>query len=493
VNKLFPLTLAALSLTAPASAQIAAFQHIILVIQENRTPDNLFQGLCTTPSACSTAPSSKQYNIELSTQPWLDKSAPGGTILPHSVPLGVGYDNSHSHSAFVAQCDLNASGMCAMDGHATCSPKADPCPPNASYGFVDNSTGTVQPYLDIAKNYGFANYMFATQQGPSYPAHQFLFGATSAPSTDDDHAGNFVVQGPARANLAVGCTALPTTTVPVINAQGHVFEQVKPCFERQTLADLLDTKGVSWRYYGEDVSDTWRNSKPTGTWMAPNSIAHICGAVNGKCTGVEWTSHLEFAPFKVLSDIAAPACKLSGVSWVIPDSFDSDHSWDVRNTGGPSWVAQIVNAVGKSGCTDNIGGKVYSYWQDTAIIVTWDDWGGWYDHVPPHIEGFPQGGFQMGFRVPLLFVSAYTPAGYIGNKSENFGSMIRFAEKNFGIPEGALTFADQRAQSDLTGYYNLNMPPRAFVPINAPLSAAHFLARKMSGLPVDDDLQDDQQ
>jgi hypothetical protein len=82
VNKLFPLTLAA------TSAQITAFQHIILVIQENRTPDNLFQGLCTSPSACSTAPSNQQYNIELSTQPWLDKSAPGGTTLPHSVPLG---------------------------------------------------------------------------------------------------------------------------------------------------------------------------------------------------------------------------------------------------------------------------------------------------------------------------------------------------------------------------------------------------------------------
>ena len=64
MNRLFPLTLAALCLMAPASAQITSFQHIILVIQENRTPDNLFQGLCTTPSACSTQPGPRQYNIQ---------------------------------------------------------------------------------------------------------------------------------------------------------------------------------------------------------------------------------------------------------------------------------------------------------------------------------------------------------------------------------------------------------------------------------------------
>jgi phospholipase C len=64
MNRLFSLALAALCLTAPASAQITSFQHIILVVQENRTPDNLFYGLCTTPSACSTRPGPKQYNIQ---------------------------------------------------------------------------------------------------------------------------------------------------------------------------------------------------------------------------------------------------------------------------------------------------------------------------------------------------------------------------------------------------------------------------------------------
>ena len=107
---------------------------------------------------------------------------------------------------------------------------------------------------------------------------------------------------------------------------------------------------------------------------------------------------------------------------------------DVRNTGGPSWVASIVNAVGNSTCKNPDGS---SYWNSTAILVTWDDWGGWYDHEPPTIEAYPQGGYQMGFRVPLIVVSAYTPAGYIHNGQEDFGSVIRFVERNFGIMERA--------------------------------------------------------
>ena len=145
----------------------------------------------------------------------------------------------------------------------------------------------------------------------------------------------------------------------------------------------------------------------------------------------------------ILSDISTN-CKLRGVSWVTPDAANSDHSGHVNNVGGPSWVASIVNAVGKSPCKNPDGS---TYWHSTAIIITWDDWGGWYDHEPPTIEAYPQGGYQMGFRVPLIVVSAYTPAGYIHNGREDFGSVARFIERNFGIMEGALTFADARGRA----------------------------------------------
>jgi len=275
-----------------------------------------------------------------------------------------------------------------------------------------------------------------------------------------------------------GCIADLATTVALINPQGVEFTRIFPCFERQTLTDLLDALGVSWRYYG--VPDFLG-----GIWMAPNAIGHICKAVSHKCTGKEYTSNVDLNPSDVLSDISTN-CKLRAVSWVTPDGLNSDHSGNVNATGGPSWVASIVNAVETSPCKNPTDGS--SYWSSAAIIILWDDWGGWYDHEPPTIEAFPQGGYQMGFRVPLIVVSAYTPAGFISNSPEDFGSVIRFIERNFGIMEGALTFADARGGiGDLREFFSLDEPPRPFQAIKAPLSAKYFLTAKPSGIPPDDD------
>ena len=119
-------------------------------------------------------------------------------------------------------CDKNASGSCAMDGAANvkCTKRSQRCPAKAAFGYVDNSTRAgrpVQPYLDIVKFYGWANNMFQTNQGDSYTAHQFLFGATSAPTKADDHAGNFVTDS---GTGGVGCQASARASVPMINAQG---------------------------------------------------------------------------------------------------------------------------------------------------------------------------------------------------------------------------------------------------------------------------------
>jgi phospholipase C len=479
VNQLFPLALAALCLTVPASAQITSFQHIILVVQENRTPDNLFQGLCATPSACSTRPTSQQYDIQ--TTAWLDKTSSTGTTNPTAVQFGLGYDLGHTHAAFVNMCDPNVSGACAMDGaaHVGCSVISLPCPTRPEFEYVDNSAGVVQPYLDLVNAYGWGNYMFQTNQGASFPAHQYLFGATSAPSATDDHNGIFAAENTLTTSTA-GCTAETTTKVWLINPQGVEFAQMFPCFEHRTLSDLLQARGVSWRYYGDNLPAV--SPTATGLWMAPNAIKHICVAVGQKCTGKEWISNVVLKPAAVLSD--AKNCKLAGVSWVTPDGANSDHSGHVNNTGGPSWVASIVNAVGTSTCKNPDGS---SYWNSTAIIVTWDDWGGWYDHEPPTIKAYPQGGYQMGFRVPLIVVSAYTPAEFISNSPEDFGSVVRFIERNFGIMEGALTFADLRSTSDLMEFFSLGNPPRPFHAIKAPLSARHFLSAKSSGVAPDDD------
>ena len=89
-----------------AHAQMSSFKHVIVIVQENRTPDNLFQGLCRPPfgtsESCSTTPNATQYNIQTSN--WLEKHSPTGVTQPLPVPLGNTYDLGHSHGAFNSLC-----------------------------------------------------------------------------------------------------------------------------------------------------------------------------------------------------------------------------------------------------------------------------------------------------------------------------------------------------------------------------------------------------
>ena len=167
---------------------------------------------------------------------------------------------------------------------------------------------------------------------------------------------------------------------------------------------------------------------------------------------------------------------------MIPTGANSDHA-SSNDGGGPSWVSAIVNAIGNSSACDNHIG----YWQNTAILITRDDWGGWYDHERPTVLAQPEGDYQYRFRVPLLFVSAYTPAGYINNDRHDFGSILRFIEHNFGIREGGLNFADARAKNDLSGFWDAGRTPRPFENLKAPKSAAFFLHDQRKATDPDDD------
>lgn len=461
-----------------AAAQIARFEHVVVIVQENRTPDNLFQGLCAQPygtaASCSTSPAAGQYNIQ--TANWLNKGSSTGVTQPAPVQLANKYDLSHAHSAFVSMCDADAKGTCRMDGAASiaCS---GACPKTPQYKFVDNSGGIVNPYLEMAKQYGWANYMFQTNQGPSFPAHQFLFGGTSAPSAADDAAGIFASENMSGGGVGgtaqiAGCIAPEGTTVAVISPAGGENQKIYPCFEHQTMPDLFSS-AVTWRYYAPSAGSIW---------TAPNAIQHICesSGKGGQCTGKEWLANVDLKPADVLTDIGN--CQLRSISWVIPTGANSDHARG-NDGGGPSWVASIVNAIGNStSCDGNTG-----YWKNTAILITWDDWGGWYDHEPPVTLAAPQGDYQYGFRVPLIFVSAYTPAHYINNIGHDFGSILRFVEFDFGIPQGALTFADARAKTDLAGFFDLTQAPREFVNIIAPKSASFFLHDKRRATDPDDE------
>ncbi len=455
------------------------FRHIVVIFQENRTPDNLFYALCATQT-CSTSPNDWQYNIQ--TDGWANMHS--GPTTPTPIALANTYDLSHAHSAFNDMCDLDLiTGDCKMDGaiKIPCGPaKGTVCPAQSQYKYVDNSNGIVQPYLDLATQYGWANYMFQTNQGPSFPAHQFIFGGTSAPSAADDAIGTFAAEnmrntGVSGTSAVAGCIAPIGTTVQLVDSAGveDPGQQIYPCFEHQTIPDVLPPNNtVTWRYYAPSAGSIW---------TAPDAIEHICqsSGYSGSCDGKEFTDNVDLRPADVLTDIGN--CQLRNLSWVIPTGANSDHA-DANDGGGPSWVASIVNAIGNSNCENGAG-----YWNDTAVIVTWDDWGGWYDHVPPKFLLYPQGGYQLGFRVPLIFISAYTPSHYINNVQHDFGSILRFIEGNFGIEKGVLGFADKRADNEFAAFFDQSRPPRPFRTIAAPHDASFFINDKRPPTDPDDE------
>ena len=462
--------------TAHAQLPSASFKHVVVIVQENRTPDNLFHGLCAAPyGACAVPPTPRApYNIQTSN--WKTKT---GTITPAPVALAGTYDLDHSHSAFNTMCDVRAGAppVCKMDGAAriNCLPlSGTTCPADPQFKYVDNSTGILNPYLVLATQYGWANYMFQTNQGPSFPAHQFIFGGTSAPTKADDALGIFVAENGKQSG---GCLAPPTTLIQMVSPSstppplGVETSSIFPCLEHLTMADLVS----DWKYY---------EASPVSLWSAPDAIEHICLPSAGKCTG--WGKHVPVSK-QVLTDVGN--CALSDLTWVTPTAANSDHA-PLSDGGGPSWVSAIVNAIGNSKCTDSVGGRTLTYWEDTAIFITWDDWGGWYDHEPPPILAGVQGDYQYGFRVPLIVVSAYTPARFVDNTRYDFGSILRFIEHNFaslGLTEGELGFADRRATTDLSAFFHLNRVPRKFTTVAAPKSAAFFINDTRPPEPPDND------
>src|SRR5579863_1018922 len=234
-------------------------QHVVVIFQENRTPDNLFQD----PVLVSRGADIQNYGID----------SKGNKIMLVAGPLNTDYDMGHGHLSFL---DLYDNGK--MDGAdkngSTCIKGAPPTcpPPNPWFQYAQPSD--VAPYFQMAETYTFADRMFQTNQGPSFPAHQFILSGTSAPSPPGQPNSNlFVAENAAGTNVSItGCLAAagqytflidPANPDPNTNETQTTF----PCYDHPTLTDLLDAQKISWRYY----------SPNSGTlWNAPNAIQHIC-------------------------------------------------------------------------------------------------------------------------------------------------------------------------------------------------------------------------
>jgi Phosphoesterase family len=499
-SKVIAVSLTFLFLATLAVAQTNLYphvQHVIIVIQENRTPTNLFhedQNLVS--SGAHVIPPNNQGPCGriISNPPsgvHCNSIAASGNVTLTGIDYATGPGANHGHypGFYCTYNSGNMNGAChnppsGSNGTGCPNDEVELCPytyltntPGACPG-VNCNLGILTPDFQIAEQYGFANWMFSTHQGPSEPAHLFLFAGTSAPDKHDGDTGNFWQYWVAENDSGLGCLAgngdsshqippappqsPPWTSNPYTPPGGTPGY---PCWGSNSLPNLLDPANVSWRYY--DSADG------LAFWNAPRELQQICQPGNGTlpgdvCQGNDYNTKVLIGnPGRVLQDLGAvqgQSCDLQAVTWVIPDGNWSDHPGTGSTNAGPSWVGSIVNAVNgfnndgtglPNQCKDPDGTP---YWKDTVVIVTWDDFGGFYDDVLPWrcnnvgvCQGYPDqpqsADYVYGFRVPLLVVGAYvnqvTPqGGYIsgtpGQGGEvqryvhDFGSILNFIEYAFG-------------------------------------------------------------
>jgi len=398
-------------------------QHVVIVVQENRTTDNLFNGL---PGA-DTVPSGKNSHGQ------------NVTLVPEL--LTAPYVLYHTHSDFETEYDKGRMDGFNLDP-SQCDTRASQCPPKSQMAYAYVPQYEVQPYFDLAEQYTFADNAFASQSGPSFPGHQYLVSGTS---TIADGSNLRASENPEtrREQDTGGCDSQQSARVQLIDQYGRENQTAYPCFTRAALTDLLDQAGLSWHYYQQ-------YSGP-GLWNGLDAIKQLR---EGK--PAEYAANVITPSAQFLTDIGNGY--LADVTWITPSPKASDHAGETDGT-GPSWVASVVNAIGAS-----------SYWQSTAIVVVWDDWGGWYDHVAPA----QRNSFELGMRVPMLVISPYAKVGYVSHVKYEFGSILKFVEKTFGLP--SLGTTDQNA-NNLNDCFNFKSRARPFKRIATKYAPSYFIAQ----------------
>ena len=396
--------------------------HVIIIVQENRSFDNVFSGFPGADTA-----SSGQTHL-------------GVTVPFHQVNLEDGDDLGHARPDF-----LKSYNGGAMNGFDLVTDFKNI--PNYAYAFINHSE--TQLYWKLASTYGLADRMFASATGASFVDHQYLVAGQSNNTID------LPLLSPTQVAFPWGCDSPTGSYMEQFDSQGQIVHGPPPCFSYISMGDMLDRAGISWKQYAPQIG----SNEVGQIWSSFDAISDIR-------YGPDWQTKVISPETSVLSDIAAG--NLAQVTWVIPDMKNSDHPRSLSNT-GPQWVGSIVNAVGSS-----------PYWNSTAIFITWDDWGGWYDHVPP-----PQLDYEgLGIRVPLIVVSPYAKPHYISHVQHEFGSLLHYIETTLHLP--SLGATDARAD-DLSDFFDYTQRPLPFVPVQTHLNGSHFLRQRPSLKPPDND------
>jgi phospholipase C len=395
-----------------AGSGAGKIEHVVYVVQENRSFDDMFQGY---PGA-DTVSSGKTSN--------------GTTIALQPISLKRSYEMDHSAAAMFAACDGTGKlpgTKCRMDGFNRENEYGGP--QNGQYAYVPHVE--TKPLFDMAHEFVLADRMFASQLDESFVAHQYVIAAQAQSSVDVP--GSYW-----------GCPGGNDNEVATITKERSYGNSQRPCFNYKTLGDELDKAALPWRFY------TSKYTAPlSGLWSGYQAIKHVY-------YGPDWKKNIVTPQRKFLSDVRAG--QLASFTWITPLCEESDHS-DCGGGLGPSWVASVVNAVGES-----------KFWKNTVVFVQWDDWGGLYDHVPPPYKGYD----GLGFRVPLIVISPYAKKNYVSHVQYETASVLRFAEDLFGLAQ--LSAADTRATSPAADCLDFSQRPRKFVPIKAPQNDAFFLS-----------------
>ena len=391
--------------TATASNKI---QHVVWIMQENRSFDNLFQGY---PGA-----DTQSYGYDSN----------GNKIQLTPITLATPWDIDHSSTAFFQAYDNGK-----MDGFNREFTGAHRSKyPNPQYGYVPTSESAL--YFQMANQYVLGDRMFTSHIDASYISHQYMVAGQA------NHAVDFP-------SAWWGCVK-QRNVIPTLTQSRTYGKNIPVCQNYQTLGDELDAAGLTWRVYaasrGQYIS-----------WSGYDSIRHIR-------FGPDYNADVIPSSAQVLTDVRKGF--LANMTWVTPTCMNSDHA-SCKSRHGPDWVANVVNAIGRS-----------KFWDSTVIFVMWDEWGGWYDHVAPPTVDFD----GLGMRVPLLVISPYAKAGYVSHVQYEHGSLLRFAEDTFGL--GQLAASDARANSPAADCLDFSQPPRAFVPFKTRLQPADFIRSEPS-------------
>jgi phospholipase C len=427
--------------------------HVVVIIQENRSFENFFAGFpganapkygCAAGSGARRGPKPLRRPSGASS----GSGCPSGDIQValHAISFN-GPDLAHDWDSSMTDWD-NGN----MDGFYKYGEKTGP---DEAYAFVRQSL--IVPYWDMAKQYVLADEMFPTEFGGSFTGHLTLVAGT-----DDLTTTRAEVDFPSKP--PDDCDSPPGTKSSYLDPQRHVhrFQGPFPCFDEwNTMAEELDDAGVSWKYYATKLLDG-------GLWEPYEASKYVR-------YGPDWRNDIIAPQSQVLQDAANG--HLASVTWVSPTKADSDHP-AAHSDLGPSWVASVVNAVGES-----------SYWPSTAIIVLWDDWGGWYDNVAP-----PQLDYRgLGIRVPCLIISPYakeattSQPGYVSHTRYEFGSILKFIEEAYNLPALGPAkdgYSDSRANS-IEDSFDFTQQPRKFTAIPSKYPISHFLHEPPSNEPVD--------